>query len=137
MPGVAGYSNDRFPCCPTCGGDGNDYPCTCPDLTRKADYTEQRNENIHHTFYARNGDGSQGDNDHSYHSKNERCSSCPERNHAHPISGKLIEGYSLPVGAFLDKDDVFDSDNGEWQKCPLPGVRVTKETTTIWIRPVK
>lgn len=30
MPGVAGYSNGRFPTCPKCGGDGNDYPCTCP-----------------------------------------------------------------------------------------------------------
>lgn len=31
MPGVAGYLNGRFPICPTCGGDGNDYHCTCGD----------------------------------------------------------------------------------------------------------
>jgi len=30
MPGVAGYSNGRFKNCKQCGGDGNDYPCTCP-----------------------------------------------------------------------------------------------------------
>lgn len=32
MPGVAGYSNGRFKCCDKCGGDGNDYPCTCPPV---------------------------------------------------------------------------------------------------------
>ena len=53
----------------------------------------------------------------------------------HPKSGEVVFGEQLLPGTELQETDVFPSDTGEWECCPIEGLTVSKESRTIWVRP--
>ncbi|KKS38969.1 MAG: hypothetical protein UV01_C0001G0045 [Parcubacteria group bacterium GW2011_GWA2_42_14] len=56
--------------------------------------------------------------------------------HFHPETGLEVFGTLIEKGTRLEKDDVYDSTSGKWEKCPCPGaVLQTSEPNVIWIRP--
>jgi len=55
--------------------------------------------------------------------------------HEHKNSGKPIYGRKLNAGETLEPTDVYDSTDGEWEKCPNPGGKVPKGNHVVWVRP--
>lgn len=58
--------------------------------------------------------------------------------HTHPrnVRDLPIFGLKLEAGDVLEKDDVYDSSNGLWERCTCPGLKLGEGTATVWIRPV-
>lgn len=50
---------------------------------------------------------------------------------------QAIRGFKLEPGDVLEKDDVYDSTNGNWEPCMVPGLTLGDGVTTVWIRPEK
>lgn len=63
---------------------------------RKADYTKEEGGEIHHTWRPRNGDGSQGELEHTRHPISAHCEGCgprqPHQKDTVSISGHIIKG---------------------------------------------
>ncbi len=54
--------------------------------------------------------------------------------HRHPESGVEIAGLRLAPGAILATGDVYSSNMGNWEPCPVPGLRL-ENSPTLWVRP--
>ncbi len=51
-------------------------------------------------------------------------------------TGVSIHGRRLENGDVLQKDDVYNSSSGFWEKCPCPGpVLQSSNDIVIWVRP--
>lgn len=60
------------------------------------------------------------------------------KNQAHPSNtAAIIDGTVLIPGTRLQDGDVYDSPNGQWEKCPINfiGTKVDGRCSTIWVRP--
>lgn len=55
--------------------------------------------------------------------------------HQNLHSGNIIFGSRLQPGDKLEKNDVYASTDGKWQKCPCPGVTLVEGVTTVFVRP--
>jgi hypothetical protein len=54
----------------------------------------------------------------------------------HPRSGVLMPGRRVRTGEVLLIGDLYDSTEGNWQRCPCPGA-ILGITDTIWVRPAE
>lgn len=56
--------------------------------------------------------------------------------HTHPrnVRDLPIFGMKLESGDILEKDDVYDSSNGLWERCTCPGLPLSEGCATVWIR---
>lgn len=46
-----------------------------------------------------------------------------------------VYGYLLEEGDVLTENDVYDSSNGHWEKCPVPGLPIGAGGSACWVRP--
>ena len=53
----------------------------------------------------------------------------------HPLSGIPVFGELLKPGDELKEGDVYPSSSGQWQNCPVLGLKIQPGCTTIWVRP--
>ncbi|HXK38413.1 MAG TPA: hypothetical protein VJ579_05095 [Candidatus Paceibacterota bacterium] len=58
------------------------------------------------------------------------------RLHTHPKSGKSIYGELIQPGTKLTESDVHPAENGNWERCEWPGLKLCSGCEVIWVRPV-
>jgi len=46
-----------------------------------------------------------------------------------------VFGRAIEPGTTLERSDVYESTNGNWEECPCPGVTLQEGVAVIWIRP--
>ena len=47
----------------------------------------------------------------------------------------VVFGRRLVPGDVIQKDDVYESTTGKWEKAPCPGVVLEAGVETVWVRP--
>lgn len=59
--------------------------------------------------------------------------------HEHPnVEGTFVYGRKLGNGDVLETNDVYNSTNGRWERCPCPGLTLQgfeEDSPVIWVRP--
>ena len=46
-----------------------------------------------------------------------------------------VFGRQLEAGDVLQEGDVYDSTNGSWELCPVPGLKLGEGFAATWVRP--